>query len=125
MLMAGPAVGDDDRREVADQLVELLAVAVRGDLKRRRVGRGQSRQRSRVARGAPAGLVDVQRLLGTDPVAQVGIRARQRQRSRCLRCSTMSTLIGANSQTRRRPNRPLGRRSSSANLCPQPRHRSG
>src|SRR5215217_8779141 len=78
MLMAGPAVGDDDRREVADQLVELLAVAVRGDLKRRRVGRGQSRQRSRVARGAPAGLVDVQRLLGTDPVAQVGIRARQR-----------------------------------------------
>ena len=78
MLVAGPAVGDDDPRERADQLVELLAVAVLGDLKQRRVCGGRGPQRTRIAGGPPAGLVDVQRGLAEDPVPQPGVGAGER-----------------------------------------------
>ena len=52
--------------------------AALGDLKPRRVGGGRAPQRSRVAAGAPAGLIDMHRALTEDPVAQVAVGARER-----------------------------------------------
>ena len=75
VLIAGPAVGDDDPGERADQLVDLLAVAVLGDLNDRRLLGGHRPQRAGIPGGPPARLVDMQCILAADPVAQLLIRA--------------------------------------------------
>ena len=54
VLIAVPAVRDDDPRIRADQLAELLAVAVLGDLEDRGAGAGQRPQRATVAGGPPS-----------------------------------------------------------------------
>ena len=82
VLIAEPAVRDDDPRIGADQRVELLAVAVLGDLEQRRARGGQGPQRPPVTRGPPAGLIDVHRVLVKHPVMQLGVRAGQRVRAR-------------------------------------------
>src|SRR5271165_6786251 len=78
VLVARPAVRDHDPGERADQLVELIAVAALGDLEDRRSWCVHRPQRPRVSGGPPAGLVDMQRVLGVDPVPQLLIRARER-----------------------------------------------
>jgi hypothetical protein len=76
---AVPAVRDHDPRVAgADQLVELLAVAVLGDLQEHRIRGGRGPQRAAVTARAPAGLIDVHRALVEHPVVQVQIRASQR-----------------------------------------------
>src|SRR5918999_882857 len=76
VLVAGPAVGDHDPLEGADQRVELLAIAVLGDLKDRSIRGGHRPQRAGIPGGPPAGLIDMQRVLAANPVAQPLIRRR-------------------------------------------------
>jgi hypothetical protein len=193
VLKADPAIRDHDPGIGADQRLELLAVAVAGDLEECRARGAQRPQRPAVTRGPPAGLTDMHRALAKHPVVQLGVRAasasearwqiastvpvdrltpnrsrassiiprrgtrlravnvtsaacklgpnadppipggscavvRVAQPGQCslwVRCSTSSTLIGGSSAIWRRPNRPLGRRSSAGNPRPQPRHASG
>ena len=80
MLVAVPAIRDDDPGVGADQRLELLAVAVLGDLEERRARGGQGPQRPAVTRGSPAGLIDVHRGLVKHPVVQLGVRAGERVR---------------------------------------------
>src|SRR5215210_5011623 len=61
MVIGPPAVRADDPPVAADQLAEAVAVAVLGDPEDRRFGRGRGPQRAPLARGGPAGLVDVER----------------------------------------------------------------
>ena len=81
MAVAVPAVGDHDPWVAgADQRVELLAVAMRGDLEERRLGRGRGPQRATLTAGPPAGLIDMHRALIQHPVLQLQVRAGQRLR---------------------------------------------
>ena len=78
MAVAVPAVGDHDPGIAgADQRVELLAVAVLGDLQERRLRGGRGPQRAALAAGAPAGLIDMHRVLVQHPVLQLQMRASQ------------------------------------------------
>jgi hypothetical protein len=70
VLVAEPSVRDDNPRAGADQLVELLAVAVLGDLEDRRAGAGRGPQRTTVTRGPPAGLIDMPHALGQNQLEQ-------------------------------------------------------
>ena len=78
MAVAVPAVGDHDPWVGADQRVELLAVAVLGDLEERRVQGGRGPQRAALTAGAPAGLIDMHRALVKHPVLQLQVRAGER-----------------------------------------------
>ena len=79
MAVAVPAVGDHDPRvRGADQRVELLAVAVLGDLQERRARGGRGPQRAALTAGAPAGLIDMHRALVKHPVLQLQVRAGER-----------------------------------------------
>ena len=79
MAVAVPAVGDHDPRVAgADQRVELLAVAVLGDLQEHRLGGGRGPQRAPLTAGAPAGLIDMHRILVQDHVLQLQVRTGQR-----------------------------------------------
>ena len=79
MAVAVPAIGNHDPRIAgADQCVELLAVAVIGDLQERRLRCGCGPQRAAFAAGAPAGLINVHRVLVKHPVLQVEMGARER-----------------------------------------------
>jgi hypothetical protein len=78
MGVAVPAVGDHDPRVGRpDQRVELLAVAIRGDLKERRIRRGGGPQRATLTASAPAGLIDMHRALIQYPVLELQVRAGQ------------------------------------------------
>ena len=81
MAVAVPAVGDHDSWVGADQRVELLAVAVLGDLKERRARRGRGPQRATLTAGAPAGLINVNGALVKNPVLQLQVRTGERLRS--------------------------------------------
>ncbi len=61
MAVAVPAIGDHDPWVGADQRVELLVVAVLGDLHKHPAGGGRGPQRSLFANGSPAGLIDMHR----------------------------------------------------------------
>jgi hypothetical protein len=64
VAVAVPAVRDHDPRvRCADQRVELLAVAVLGDLQEHGVRGGRGPQCPPFAAGAPAGLIDMHRIL--------------------------------------------------------------
>jgi hypothetical protein len=63
---------------VADQLVELLAVAALGELEDRRVWGGQRPQRAGIAGGPPTSLIDMERGLAENPVAQLAVRVGER-----------------------------------------------
>src|SRR5581483_1065532 len=81
MLEADPAIGDDDPGvSGADERVELLAVAVLGNLKERRPGGGRGPQRPALAARSPAGLIDMHRALIQHPVLQMAVRPGQRVR---------------------------------------------
>jgi len=78
MAKAVPAVRDHDPGVVgADERVELLTVAVLGDLQERRLRSGRGPQRAALTAGSPAGLIDVHRLLVQHPVLQLAVRASQ------------------------------------------------
>jgi hypothetical protein len=77
VLEAVPAVRDHDPRIGADERVELLAVAVFGDLQERRLGRGRGPQRPSIPGGSPASLIDVHRVLVQHPVLQLAVWASQ------------------------------------------------
>ena len=79
MAVAVPAVRDHDPWVAgADQRVELLAVAVLGDLQERRLRGGRGPQRASLTAGPPAGLIDMHRALIQHPVLQLQVRAGER-----------------------------------------------
>jgi hypothetical protein len=78
MAVAVPAVRDHDPTIRADERVELLAVAVLGDLQERGARGGRGPQRAPLTAGPPAGLIDVHRALIEHPVLQVQVRAGER-----------------------------------------------
>ena len=79
MAVAVPAVRDHDPGVAgADQRVELLAVAVLGDLQERGLRGGRGPQRPALAAGPPAGLIDMHRALVQHPVLQLAMWAGQR-----------------------------------------------
>jgi hypothetical protein len=61
MAVAVPALRDHDPRIRADQRVELLAVAVLGDLQERRLRGGRGPRHTSLTAGPPAGLIDMHR----------------------------------------------------------------
>ena len=82
MAVAIPAVRDHDPRiRGADERVELLTVAVRGDHKERRIRGGRGPQRAALAAGSPACLIDMHRALIQHPVLQMQMRSGERLRS--------------------------------------------
>src|SRR3954465_8951153 len=79
MAEAVPAIRDHNPGVArADERVELLAVAVLGDLKERRGRRGRGPQRAALTAGPPAGLIDMHRRLIEHPVRQLRMRAGER-----------------------------------------------
>ena len=78
MAKAVPAVRDHDPRIRADERVELLAVAVLGDLQERRLRGGRGPQRAPLTTGPPAGLIDMHRALIQHPVLQLQVRTGER-----------------------------------------------
>jgi hypothetical protein len=78
MAVAVPAVRDHDPWiGGADQRVELLAVAVLGDLQERRLRGGRGPQRAALTARAPPGLIDMHRALIKHPVLQLTMWASQ------------------------------------------------
>ena len=72
MAVAVPAIGDHDPGVAgADQRVELLAVAVLGDLQEHGLWSGRGPQCTPSTPGAPAGLIDMYRVLVQHPVLQL------------------------------------------------------
>ena len=68
MAVAVPAIGDHDPGVAgADQRVELLAVAVLGDLEEHGLRSGRGPQCTPRTPGAPAGLIDMYRVLVEHP----------------------------------------------------------
>src|SRR6516164_8846720 len=81
MAVSVPAVRDHDPWVAgADQRVELLAVAVLGDLKEHGARGGRGPQRATFTARAPAGLIDMHRVPVQNPVLQVQVRAGERVR---------------------------------------------
>ncbi len=79
MAVACPATRDDDPRILgADQRVELVAVAVLGDHEEGGIGRGRGPQSASLPAGAPAGLIDMHRVLVQHPVLQLQMRPAER-----------------------------------------------
>jgi hypothetical protein len=78
VLKATPAIRDHDPGIGADERVELLAVAVLGDLQERRLGGDRGPQRPALTTGPPARLIDVHRALVQHPVLQLAVRTSQR-----------------------------------------------
>ena len=78
MAEAVPAVRDHDPGVArADQRVELLAVAMLGDLKERGGRGGRGPQRATLTAGPPSGLIDMHRALVQHPVLQLQVGASQ------------------------------------------------
>ena len=78
MAVAVPAVRDHDPGVAgADEGVELLAVAVLGDLQERGLGGARGPQRPALTPRAPAGLIDMHRVLVKHPVLQLAMWASQ------------------------------------------------
>jgi putative component of toxin-antitoxin plasmid stabilization module len=77
MAKAVPAVRDHDPRIRTDERVELLAVAVLGDLQERRLRGGRGPQRTPLTAGPPAGLIDMHRALIEHGVLELQVRAGQ------------------------------------------------
>jgi hypothetical protein len=119
VLKPVPAIRDHDPRERADERLELLAIAALGDLQERRLSGGRGPQRASVTAGAPAGLIDVHRLLIQHPVLQVAMRA-QASEARWQIASTapVQTVTPNRSPTARRSRG--GRRSAGRSRSPPP-----
>src|ERR1700758_5280563 len=79
VLVAVPAIGAHDPGVPGtDERVELLAVAMLGDLQERRPRGGRGPQRPALTTRAPAGLIDMHHALVKHPVLQMAVRASQR-----------------------------------------------
>ena len=109
VLVTRPAIRDDDPAVVADQLVELLAVAVLGDLEDRCSRGAHAPQRAGIAGGPPAGLVDMQCALGRIHARSAVVRVASAALARCKIASTLPDRAGCQTAPRPTPTSPAAR----------------
>ncbi len=78
MRVGPPAIGGHDRGRVGQQLAGVILVAVGADAQHGVAVGERAPQRASLAGGAPAGLVHVQRVGGTNTLEQIGVRVHER-----------------------------------------------
>ena len=121
MAVAVPAIRDHDPGVAgADQRVELLAVAVLGDLQERRVGGGRGPQRAALTAGAPAGLIDMHRAPDQHPVLQAAGAGRPMRLRRAGRSRPTAPVESVTPNRSRASSRSRGARSDAGRSTSPP-----